>query len=457
MPSSCIVVGAGVCGLTAAILLSRKYHSVTLIEQSEHCGGLLQSVKDEQGNEYDQGTHIPEKTGVKVIDDILFGDQEYIDSHWQKISTLRTGNYFNGHWDFNTQTIDARKLPVSLYHQGIGELMTCDSDSVSDNIEEYLKQTLGPVFYNQLALPVIKKLYGQSVDPIKLTRQTGVNYFGAGRIIAFDSKLTQVLKSHPTFDAKLGFHNQAEYEHQLLKMGIEPTEYFYPNDGRSVQLWVDDLLQKAIIAGVTIITSENINSIKHSNGKIASVSLSTSGEELPCDLLFWSAPPVFALKAAGLEVKSSKSEFRTANILHFNLDKAALNTTCQYLWNWDDISPVFRITLYQNLRTDGAYQVTAEYLSNREDTAYYTLEQGLADLKKMNLLSSDTQMLSGFQQVIHNTFPVPSFEFKKSTECHYNTLNNAFHNIIISGRFSGNCWLQSDVLKQMYRDIEASD
>ncbi|WP_394392206.1 NAD(P)-binding protein [Shewanella woodyi] len=457
MSSSCVVVGAGICGLTAAILLSRKYDRVTLIEQSDHCGGLLQSVQDEQGNEYDQGTHIPEKTGVKVIDDILFGDQEYIDSRWQKISALRTGNYFNGKWDFNTQTIDARKLPLNLYHQGVGELMTRDSDSISDNIKEYLEQTLGPVFFNQLALPVIKKLYGNDVEPINLTRQTGINYFGAGRIIAFSSELTHVLKKHPSFDAKLGFHHQTEYEDQLLKMGVEPTEYLYPSEGRSAQLWVDDLLQRAIKADVRIITSENISSIKHSNGKIASVSLSASDEELPCDLLFWSAPPVFALKAAGLEVQSDNVEFRTANILHFNLDKAALNTTCQYLWNWDEVSPIFRITLYQNLRTNGAYQVTAEYLSNREDAACYTLEQGLADLKKMNLLSSDTQVLSGFQQVIHNTFPVPTFDFKRSTERNFNALNNSFHNIIISGRFSGSCWLQSDVLKQMYRDIEAID
>ena len=57
----CIIVGGGPVGILASILLSKKYKNVTVIEQSNSLGGLLNSIHDDAGIYYDIGTHIPNK------------------------------------------------------------------------------------------------------------------------------------------------------------------------------------------------------------------------------------------------------------------------------------------------------------------------------------------------------------------------------------------------------------
>jgi protoporphyrinogen oxidase len=448
--SSYVVVGAGICGLTAAILLAKKFDKVTLIEQASHCGGLLQTVTDDAGHSYDQGTHIPETTGIKEIDDILFCDQH--SQQWQPVEKLRTGNYFADSWDLNTQTIDARKLPPEVYHLGLGEFMDCTAVPNDLDIESYLTKSLGSTFYQELALPVIRKLYGQDVDPSTLTAKTGVNYFGAGRIIAFNQRLTALLKQDVVFDAKLGFHHQGEYESLLIQKGVTLPDFYYPTSGQRVQFWTDCLLQKAKDLGVEVITSTSVTHIEHANGNIYGLKLSDD-KVIDCDFLFWSVPPVFALKAADLEIKKTNVSFRTAHLLHYTFDTQLLNTQSHYIWNWDPAIPFFRATLYQNLSVDSLPQVTLEYLSGAQELTEYDLEKGMKNLVKMGLISAETKLVSSLVQRIDNTFPVPTFEFEKSTQDNYDVLNNALDNIVISGRLSGKCWLQGDVLRKAYHDI----
>lgn len=448
---ACVVVGGGISGLTAAILLKKHFDSVYLIEQGDQLGGLLSSVSDELGNSYDQGTHIPEKTGVAEIDEILFDEQDLSDN-WHALSPLVTGNYFAGSWDNTTQTIDARKLPAALYQQGVGEFMQLVDTPDSSNIEAYLKSTLGTTFYQHLAEPIIKKLYGSEVDCASLALRTGVNYFGAGRIKAFDKATTQVLKTHPSFDSKLGFHSAAEYEALLADQGVLLPEYYYPKGERGAEVWIDKLAAKAQTAGVEIFTSQQVVKINSKSGAITSVLLS-GGQELDCQLVYWSAPPIFALKAALLDAETAPISFRTANLLHYTFDIKPNNDIAHYLWNWDACSPIFRITLYHNIRKNQQYQLTAEILSSKEEAQDISLEQGLKDLKAMGLIEENAQVLSSLKQTIHNTFPVPTHDFAKLTDAHYQQLTQHFDNFILSGRFSGRCWLQNDVLKLAYQEI----
>ncbi|MGS0534961.1 NAD(P)-binding protein [Pseudoalteromonas sp. SaAl2] len=446
---TCVVVGGGVCGLTASILLKKRYDRVLLVEQGSVVGGLLSSVKDEQGNIYDQGTHIPVTTGIEEVDDIIF-NFENKEIHWHQFQRLETGNYFAGSWDLETQTIDARKLNEGIYHKGVGEFLSSIQPSSATNIEAYLNETLGPTFYENLAMPVINKLYGKDVDKKRLSTSTSINYFGANRIKAFDENLTRILKQHPEIDKKLGFHKSSEYDSYLKENNFPMPYYFYPNtDG--VQLWVSELVSKAQAVGVEIITNTQVKKLFESNGKIDSVELSNS-EVINTELVFWSAPPVFALHAGGLPIHSYRPTFRTAYILHATFDKPLNNNKSHYLWNWDPSSEIFRITLYDNLRTEKTHSVSAEVLRDKSE-AEFTLSEGVEDLRNMGLITEDAAIQSGFVQQIENTFPVPTKGFAEATEINYQTLISAYSNILVSGRFSGRCWLLHDVLRFAYEDI----
>ena len=51
-------------------------------------GGLLKSIQDGAGLYYDQGTHIPDLTGIKEIDEILYGPEETREENWIELSHL---------------------------------------------------------------------------------------------------------------------------------------------------------------------------------------------------------------------------------------------------------------------------------------------------------------------------------------------------------------------------------
>jgi len=67
-----VVVGGGIIGIFSALFLAKSGHRVCLIEQSGELGGLHTSDSVE-GYQFDRGTHIPSLTGVKEIDDLIFG------------------------------------------------------------------------------------------------------------------------------------------------------------------------------------------------------------------------------------------------------------------------------------------------------------------------------------------------------------------------------------------------
>jgi len=446
---TCIVVGGGVCGLTASILLKKRYDRVLLVEQGNSVGGLLSSVKDEQGNIYDQGTHIPVVTGIKEMDDILF-NFEHNQTHWHQFQRLETGNYFAGSWDLETQTIDARKLNEDIYYKGVGEFLSSVLPSSATNIEAYLKETLGPTFYENLAIPVINKLYGKEVDKKCLSTSTSINYFGVNRVKAFDENLTRLLKQHPEIDKKLGFHKSSEYDSYLKATNLTIPSYFYPkSDG--VQFWVSGLVSKVKAAGVELITNTQVTKLFESKGKIDTVELS-DGKVIKTELVFWSAPPVFALHAGKLPIHNYRPTFRTAYILHATFDKPLNNDKSHYLWNWDPSFEIFRLTLYNNLRATASNSLSAEVLRDKSEEKF-TLSEGIEELRRMGLIVGDASLQSGFVQQIDNTFPVPTQQFTQATAANYQTLTSAYSNILVSGRFSGRCWLLQDVLRFAYEDI----
>ena len=47
--TSAVVVGGGIGGLVAGLLLKKSYDKVTIIEASPNLGGLLRSVQDDHG------------------------------------------------------------------------------------------------------------------------------------------------------------------------------------------------------------------------------------------------------------------------------------------------------------------------------------------------------------------------------------------------------------------------
>lgn len=454
---SCVVVGGGLCGLFSSIILADKFDSVTVIETANECGGLLKSIKDEAGIVYDQGTHIPNTTLIPEIDDILFGPENDRATNWNTLGRLKTGNYFQGDWDLTTQIVDSRKLPKDVYEKGLVELLSLTEPSEAADILTYLTQTIGKTFAEEIAIPVCKKLYGEDVELEQLMTKSSVNYFGLSRVLALTPEITEKLKELPVFDQKLGYHTIESFEKRVAKDKINETVLYYPKHKNGVQYWVDHLVNTAKSKGVKFVFNDSVKKIEYSDKNITSITLSKSNEKLDCQFLYWSAPPFFALQASGLPIAKAKASFRTANIYHFTFDQPLLNNNSHYLWNWDSSFKSFRVTLFPNLRLDdksnSTFNLSIEALTGVEDSDSLNRDLMLTELCRMGIISKSFKVLSEHKQVIHNTFPVPTFEFTQSSQKNCEQLSSHFNNIMISGRFSGKQWFHADIIKAAYAEI----
>jgi protoporphyrinogen oxidase len=454
----CVIVGGGICGLYSAILLADKFDHVYLIEKDSECGGLLKSVSDSDGNYYDQGTHIPNLLQVKEIDDILFGKEENRHDDWNYIGRPRTANYFQGQWNPVSPIVDARSLPEGIYQKGIAELLSLTEPSEAEDIVSYLSETIGPTFTTEAIAPIARKLYGDKVDLSQLTSVTSVSYFGLARVIALSPEVSNKLKELPVFDDKLAYHSFADYQRRIADDDTSLPSHYYPSNGKGVGHWVESLLKQAKDKGVEILNGESIKEINHQGKTIKSVVLNNQGVTLPCDYLFWTAQPVAALKAAGLEVKQRPLTFRTTCVFHFTVDKPLLNTTWHFVWNWDSQYKGFRVTLYPNLspKTDDIkYKITVEVLCDPSGVDLIDQQAMYQELVDTGLVAEDASILSQHKQVIHNTFPVPTFEFAEAVKSNYDYLSATFDNIYVAGRFAGKSWFHGDVLSDVHLAIKA--
>jgi len=452
----CIIVGGGICGLFSSILLADKFKNVTLIEKDVENGGLLKSVKDDHGEIYDQGTHVPNTTLVPEIDNILFGDETTRDEFWHDLGKLKTGNYFAGQWNLSHQMIDVRNLPKATYQKGIVELLSRTEESNAQDIVSYLTETLGPTFTHEVVAPIAKKLYGNNTDLSQLVKNSSVSYFGLARVLALTPEVTNKLKELSAFDSKLTYHNESDFKKRIEQDGTPQHCNYYPKNNQGVGFWIDFLINQAKNKGVSFINGDYVKRIDYGNKIITGVELAESGKKLNCDFLFWTVPPVLALKAASIPVESRAITFKSACIFHFTLDKPLLNNNAYYLWNWDKNFKVFRITLYANMQSapsQDRFKVTAEILCDVNEVEDTSLADIYQELLTMGLIANDTQILSQLKQTIHHTFPVPTFEFIEAVSSNYQALSTAFDNIHIAGRFAGKSWFHQDVLKDSFYDI----
>ncbi|WP_247687343.1 FAD-dependent oxidoreductase [Pseudoalteromonas luteoviolacea] len=452
MQNKAVVVGGGICGLMAALLLKRNFKEVTLIEQSDEVGGLFRSVKDDLGAYYDMGSHIPNATGIEELDTLLFGAPNEQGNHWNVIKKLKSGNYFGGSWDLNSPFADSKKLDVATYQQGCSELIQSTTPSSQNHIMPYCQEVLGETFTQHIIKPILEKLYGRHTDLSKLTMGAGL--FGFTRILAFDAEVANALKDLPVFDAKLGYQTEAHFIARQQKDASSTPDYYYPTSHCGIQAWVDYLKTKVEQAGVDIRCNCKISSLETRARKVEKVFIEGEPQALECDLLFWSAPPFIALNALGLPVVANRPELRTAIVFHLNLSKPLVDKQSHYLWVWDKYSDIFRLTLYPNLNPQSEFNtLSAEILCRPEEVENYQLDAIMHELKEMQVVDPNATCLSHVKQVIHNTFPVPTEAFEQNNEKNYSTLASSVDNIIISGRSGGKQWRQADVLVAAFNEI----
>lgn len=432
-----VVVGGGIAGLLAANWVQACGLPVVLIERADACGGLLRSYRDEDGNAFDQGTHVPAMTGDARVDRLLF-DEAGLD--WQDVPVLRVGNVFAGVLNDRSQFIDISALAPSLYQAcftGLLNSLTTDRDAPS--LEAALLAHFGEPLARKVFFPLLRRFY---VAPFDQLSASSHRFLGYGRVIAGSAEVCRELKRSAVYDAKVAFRDYLE--------GRSAVRYRYPRNG-GVGSWVEALCERLRAGGGRILTGAQVQGVGHA----AQVLSLANGERLGFEQLVWTAPLALLAKALGLPVASAPPRFLPLRLFHFLLDRPAA-CDCHYLYLNDPAARAFRITLYDNVlqRNEAPWRLTVEALDAPGETTGQQAAAVLRELRDAAVLAPGCEARLVLEQSIGNGFPeVTLAQDAANRELRERVLEHA-PELVLCGRNASDAFFTTDVLLDTAAQLE---
>lgn len=442
---SCIIVGGGIAGLFASILASEKFDSVTLIESSEKCGGLLKSWKNRQQISFDFGTHILSETANDEMNAILFKGIYEHPELWNSFDVTKVSNSFSGKIYDEAQFIALHHLTEVDYKLALSELLLAPGRSLDEakNLYEYAIDNYGPIITNKIFRPLFQKM--QQAELEELHPNVHI-IFAFNRFILGDATLSKALKKIDKFDSKLAFSSYYD--------GLSGAKKFYPKE-RGIELWIEHLCEQAKAKGVEIRLNTQVAKINSDNNHVTQVVLS-NGEELNCSQLIWTIPAIFAIRAAGVDYNSSvKPEFCPMSLHHLVFDSPFLDQNYYSNINEYDCDG-FRVTLYPNIlekKQSNLHHCTVEVLHS--ELSGDALSAKLADeLKALGYVEKNAQLVQSDEIRVPMGFPKFTNEFVNEKVRQVDLLNDSFKNMTLLGKASKTEFFVYGILQETFDAIK---
>ncbi len=443
MKKSVVVVGGGIVGLFSAIYLKREFDQVIIIEKDKEIGGLLKSITNKNGINFDYGTHIPSETLKSDIDNILFKDIN--SKEWEIWETSTVGNYFSGALYTSSGYANTLKLPKEKYLVGFVDFLNGEgADYPEENLKCYLDKVYGKEFTQIIYEPLMKKIVGR---PLNSLHTNAFRLFDISRLIIGDYNLTKELKKSKKIDSKSAYPDYSQ--------GATSNKKFYPKNNLGVVKWLKDLISQALELGIEIKTSSEINRIEYKNKYITTIELS-NGESYSPEKVIWSIPPYLLLKHLDITKKSKnfKPEFRKSIICNIVVDKN-FKVNNQYIYCLDSTMKSYRITIYPNLTKTliekNIFNCTVEVLLDKEEEC--NKQEIVQELFKMNIIDKTFNIISFDYEIIENGFPIITEEYIKEMKEQTELIRNNVNNVCLIGKAKGEQFFMNDTLVEAYKEL----
>ena len=428
-----VIVGGGIAGLTAALVLAGRNCRVTLVEKGDQIGGLLGSTRFGEQGEFDFGTHFASETGIPELDRLLFGEQ----TDMQFFDRLNPATFFQGRLGEGSSSIDLRDLPEAEYAKGLAEMLVAEEVTQPDTLATELGGRFGVTWREAVFAPIMKKFFGLAPD--ELSPGAG-GYFGLSRVRILDPAATRELKLSSRYDSRIAFHEAHE--------GRPSLRAAYPR-GAGLGNWIAELEVKIRAAGVEIVTGRAVSRVLHKDGAVDAIVMGK--DELPCDHVVWSIAPYFLLVLARLPHESKRPELLRTSLHHYEFDRP-FKSGSHYVTCYDPAFRSFRVTLYPNFCSVecGRYTVTVEVLHRELANLDDLTGKLVAELKGMGLVAEDAGLKWSTSDVVAEGFPIPTSDFMRLRNEQSDQAMNAFVNVSLVGRAKGDCFFLSDVIRDAF-------
>ena len=452
---NCVVVGGGISGLLAAIIAADYCQSVTLIESQPQCGGLLQSWQNDDGINFDYGTHILSETDDDELNKIIFKGMYENPDKWSYLDVTKVSATFAGKRFDTGQFVPLTNLSGQQYNNALAELITAPGLELDDaeNFEHYARLNYGNTITDDILRPLMNKLQGCDISEL---HPTAHYFFALNRFIAADTKISRELKQSPMLDAKLAFATYYD--------GLSGVKRFYPkhdeHNTQGINLWVEHLLAQAREKKVNILTDSLVESLTQDTdeagkNRITQVTLK-QGLTINCDELIWTIPPIFAIRQLGIEYQGQSPQFCPMSLHHMVFDKP-FNDKNYYSNIHDLAAKGFRLTLYPNItlgEITGPHRCTVEVLNSGIDDMDELNGILAQELKDLDYLPEDAKLLSADAINVPMGFPRFSNQFVAEKIKQVDLLEQQVDNISLIGKASRREFFVYGILKETHKTVK---
>lgn len=462
MGATNVIVGGGISGLLAAVILAeRKNEDVLLVERESECGGLLRCFDYGSHGRFDYGMHNMLETGIGPLDSLLFNllpehEWEVLDGNRRDLAGL----YFHGRLQRNSPFPDLRSLSehdqnlcmVDFFRQlGVAKpAENQDAHSIARN-------RFGASIADKVIAPSIQKQFGRAaaemdVMACAITPMT--------RVVMFGESVFRDLMSSNALRERLAFPEQ---RHLPLEFSSGRRGYYPKRNG--MYRVVDALLKRFAAAGGRVKTNAQVSQIGCVNGRISEVGIVSDGRatSIPeVKHLVWTSglPAIAPLLNIDLR-QYGFDKPRATVVVNMLLRQAPAMGDLYYFYCYDQGFQTFRVTNFgaycPGAIRNGFHPVAVELLvdSIEGETENWT-KSGIDELLRFGVVATSSDVGFARAEVLRNGFPMPTLRNMSALGDMRTKLRaKELRNLTLLGVLSEErLFFQTDVLAQTYRELQ---